>query len=1325
MTLDRSILKQFAKVTNDAPIDTNGGYVKATVRLVGDKPFVKIDGSSELTPVTGVVDSQNDDRVLVNLTDHKAVIVGNFTFPPSARKEQEAANNANISLNQANLSMQLAEAASEKAISAVGDAGKASALATQAKQESNEAIQAANAAAQNASEAKANSLQSQQDAANALTKAGEAKNEVANARNEINRIDTALGEAKTEIDTALGELDTQAAEIAGLSNKLETEYSKKTEVSEIQANLSSEISQKVGELQSTVEKDYALKNELTEAEASLQTQITQNSENITLHAGKIEKVESDTTQAQQDVAAALTKANEAKDAATAAQNGADAAQAAADQAKANATAAQNKATSAQNLAEAAQAAANSADLKVQAAQGDLALAKENLISVQNRVDATEEEIRNAQSQVTAAQESVNQALADAAEAALAASNAQTAADKAKQDAANAQADATTAQTKADNAQRQADEAKAAAEKAQEDVAALTSRVTQAETNIQQSAEQISLLANKTEEIGRSIEDLSVGGRNYILQSRDEQIGNYMDGSKLWSTWDITKFYDENGADEVGILSFDAYSPTGGTIRVYTQNTSEDGTTTKYITDKHDITLTTEWVRYRVNLSVTSTNSSGKKSMLVFHSGDKSAKPHVKKVKLEKGTLATDWSPAPEDASLDSVSVGARNYILGSATEYPKTASGARSVYTEYDVSPFYDEFGSDAKPILSFEVYCEKNPATFMIYTQNTSADGTTEYSSKQYTLEYDAAWKYQRFVIPNFEIETVNDGGTVSKLYLFGSDDETKLKIRKPKLENGNTATDWTPAPEDAENKIGDIVENLSTNYYKKTETDARIDEKADSITSTVTSKVTTEIGNLKIGGRNLLPRTNNPTSQNGWMHAGDWSLTNETYNGLKVFSRSDAWSGLQHAYIVEAGEVYTYSVYCKSSSTSPIPAYFFLTRTGGAEVNPGSAQVSLDTVWTRHSVTFTANTSGAVSCRLERSEESDATIYVCGMKLEKGNKATDWTPHEDDALDDLYIGGRNLFEKSAKLTQYFVGRAGDGVDLTGWTTGVDASVPSGQYLKFTASNPNGGGFFLGVDYDLVAVNYGQKLVAGETYTISIYAKIGGNTDYSVGNFSAEFLSNVTQSYIPNYSYNWQRYVVTGVCRDDPANNYHALVFYPPNGTFNETEVYISSPKIEQGNKVTDWTPAPEDAVVMIEEAESKITQLANSISTLVRDGNGQSLMTQTSTGWAFDITPINNSLNNLGSVADTVGDLMNYVKITTYDGKPCIMLGASNSPFKVIITNEEIKFMQNNNAPAYLNNQTLYVQRAEVEGFGEIQQGSWAWGMRPGGNYGLMWKG
>ena len=1322
MTLDRSILKQFAKVTNDAAIDTNGGYVKATVRLVGDKPFVKIDGSSELTPVTGVVDAQNDDRVLVNLTNHKAVIVGNFTFPPSARKEQEAADNANISLNQANLSMQLAEAASEKAISAVGDAGKASALASQAKQESSEAIQAANAAAQNASEAKANSLQSQQDAANALTKAGEAKNEVASARNEINRIDNALGEAKTEINTALGELDTQAAEIEGLTNKLETEYSKKTEVSEIQANLSSEISQKVGELQSTVEKDYALKNELTEAEASLQTQITQNSENITLHAGKIEKVESDTTQAQQDVAAALTKANEAKDAATAAQNGADAAQDAADQAKANATAAQNKATSAQNLAEAAQAAANSADLKVQAAQGDLALAKENLISVQNRVDATEEEIRNAQSQVTAAQESVNQALADAAEAALAASNAQTAADKAKQDAANAQADATTAQTKADNAKRQAEEAKAAAEKAQEDVAALTSRVTQAETDIQQNANQIALIASKTEEIGRNMEDLSVGGRNYILQSRDEQIGTDMDGAILWSTWDVTKFYDENGADAVGVLSFDAYSPTGGSIRVYTQNNYTEGTT-KYVTDKHDINLTTEWVRYRVNLSVSSTNSSGKKSLLRFHSGDKSANPHIRKVKLEKGTMATDWTPAPEDASLESVSIGARNYILGSATEYPKTASGARSVYTEYDVSPFYDEFGSDAKPILSFEVYCEESPATFMIYTQNTSADGTTEYSSKQYTLEYNAAWKYQRFVIPNFEIETVNDGGTVSKICLFGSTDATKLKIRKPKLENGNTATDWTPAPEDAENKIGDIVENLSTNYYKKTETDARIDEKADSITSTVTSKITTEIGNLKLGGRNLLPHTNNPTSQNGWMNAGDWSLTNETYNGLKVFSRSDAWSGLQHSYIVEAGEVYTYSVYCKSSSTSPISAYFFLTRSGGAEVSPGSAQVFLDTVWTRHSVTFTANTSGAVSCRLERSEESDATIYVCGMKLEKGNKATDWTPHEDDAINDLYIGGRNLFEKSAKLTQYFIGHAGDGVNPTDFTTGVDTSVPSGQYLKFTVSNPNGGGFFFGSDDN--GANYRQKLVAGETYTISVYVKITGDTDYSVGYFGVEFLSNVTQSYVPNYSSNWQQYVITGVCRDDPSNNHHALIFYPPSGTFNESEVYISSPKIEQGNKVTDWTPAPEDAVVMIEEAESKITQLANSISTLVRDGNGQSLMTQTSTGWAFEITPINNSLNNLGSVADTVGDLMNYVKITTYDGKPCIMLGASNSPFKVVITNEEIKFMQNNNSPAYLNNQTLYVQRAEVEGFGEIQQGNWAWGMRPGGNYGLMWKG
>lgn len=61
------------------------------------------------------------------------------------------------------------------------------------------------------------------------------------------------------------------------------------------------------------------------------------------------------------------------------------------------------------------------------------------------------------------------------------------------------------------------------------------------------------------------------------------------------------------------------------------------------------------------------------------------------------------------------------------------------------------------------------------------------------------------------------------------------KAVLKNVKLEVGNKATDWTPAPEDIEN-------TLETNYYTKTETNSQISQKADEITSTVSATYSTK---------------------------------------------------------------------------------------------------------------------------------------------------------------------------------------------------------------------------------------------------------------------------------------------------------------------------------------------------------------------------------------------------------------------------------------------------------------------------------------------------
>ena len=706
MDLSRSLLKEFAEITNGSSQKKEvSKYVRGTITSSGSTKYVQIDGSSTLTPISEVVDVQDGDRVLVSIENHKATILGNFTFPPSARKEQEAidkAENAQTSAeeaqNAAGSAVGTAQSASEKADQAILSAGEATTLANKAKDSEAIAIESANAANLNAQEAKEEAANASSSASTARQEAAAAQTAVSNAQAEVSKINQEIVTVKGDINTALGDLADQAAEIQATKETMELNYAKKNDVETVEATLTTEISKKVGELQTSIEQSYAAKTDIVDLEGKLQSQITQNADNITSTVSKVEKLESDTTTAQQQVDIALSKAEAAQTAATNAQTQAQAAQAAADEAKLNASTAQTTATEAQQKADAAQQKADAADAAVQSAQSDLAEAKQNLANVTNRVGATETEIADAQAKVDAAQIAVNDALADAAEANLAATNAQSAADQAKLDAEAAQSAATTAQQKADNAQAVADKAQSNALKAQEDVAALTLRVTTAETTITQNTGQIALIAQKTEEVGDSLindyynkvqadaaikiaadeisaevskVDEKLVNDYYTKEQADAAIQLTADGitstvSKTYSTKQEVK----DAVDDISIgarnLIIRSTEEEGKSINVSGElETSLDYSVSDYI----EITPNTEYMFSRsvsalsdgghFNYAWYGTDKTyigmGSNSELQFSwlSPDTAyfvriSYPTECLVKFEKGNKATDWTPAPED-----------------------------------------------------------------------------------------------------------------------------------------------------------------------------------------------------------------------------------------------------------------------------------------------------------------------------------------------------------------------------------------------------------------------------------------------------------------------------------------------------------------------------------------------------------------------------------------------------------------------------------------------------------------------------------------------------
>ena len=144
-----------------------------------------------------------------------------------------------------------------------------------------------------------------------------------------------------------------------------------------------------------------------------------------------------------------------------------------------------------------------------------------------------------------------------------------------------------------------------------------------------------------------------------------------------------------------------------------------------------------------------------------------------------------------------------------------------------------------------------------------------------------------------------------------------------------------------------------------------------------------------------------------------------------------------------------------------------------------------------------------------------------------------------------------------------------------------------------------------------------------------------------------------------------------------------------------------------------------------------------------LIVDENGGSLMEQTTDGWVFSMAEImgqvqqatddlktlegnlddqGGSIDALQNAVSTLETLTSYVRITTEGDEPCIELG-NHGAFKVRITNSSIDFMDGTSIPAYINNQSLKIDKAEVEN--ELAFGKFAFKERDNGNMGLIWKG
>nr|DAI96029.1 MAG TPA: Minor structural protein 4 [Caudoviricetes sp.] len=418
-------------------------------------------------------------------------------------------------------------------------------------------------------------------------------------------------------------------------------------------------------------------------------------------------------------------------------------------------------------------------------------------------------------------------------------------------------------------------------------------------------------------------------------------------------------------------------------------------------------------------------------------------------------------------------------------------------------------------------------------------------------------------------------------------------IQCKMFKVERGTKYTDWSPAPEDTDNKISDVWQGVNDVYddysefkentYTKADMDTKLTEtkeavlisanatyqrqdamgnyytvsQANSAINARANQIEAKVSAIKIGGRNLIIRTgelvNKSLQADG--STNDYDKTNVMGSKISVvpgeeltFHKDNGSEWFRWNWYDSEGKFMSRMPNQNNLFTWKVPdgAYFILV----SYPNTGN------------------------------------------VKVERGNRATDWTlaPEDTDAkIDDISIGGRNLIKTT---------------DLTvGWIDDTGA-------LRYTA------------DWD-------------KTFLTGEYISVDAEKEYM---FQLFWTDNNTEAWIVYAYYNSNKEFIKVATNDV----YNTDKYYKEKITIPSGVAYMRiswefgaqrAVKLEKGNKATDWTAAPEDIEAKIalkvdeKSLKSAIEAIADTINITARGGLNIS-------GNRFTLTSTNTTITADGTI-------------------------------------------------------------------------------------------
>lgn len=386
-------------------------------------------------------------------------------------------------------------------------------------------------------------------------------------------------------------------------------------------------------------------------------------------------------------------------------------------------------------------------------------------------------------------------------------------------------------------------------------------------------------------------------------------------------------------------------------------------------------------------------------------------------KLERGTVATPWTPNPADMATQSAfselsqSLEGLRSTVGSnygslQSQISQSSSSIRTELTD-KIKGIDNKTTSTANSLNSVigRVGSLENLTNFQVINNAINANDYTKtgnyfIQSTSNTNVPATNWCY-------LKVEKVNDGRIVQT---WQADSDPTLRYVRTKF--GDSWTQWQRSASYSEySELNRTVQGLqSTVSNNHGELQSQISQTAKTIRQEVSDKtnglqtqINQQANNFNVS-LNKIQQTDGVNILRGTRDfSGDWDQLNNWYkdgsvdpNGNYAIKRKGAWNGAAQRRWLDVG-TYTFSVYyCLEGSDNNTGAWIYVIPNDDntlkiTENSSNALEITKDK-WIKKVYTFTVTTPGTSAVRVETNSNT-ATIHVGSYKLEKGYKETPWT--------------------------------------------------------------------------------------------------------------------------------------------------------------------------------------------------------------------------------------------------------------------------------------------------------------------------------------------